>query len=612
MRCLRLMLLAGIVIALSACAKGAGDAQSDLRLPVAPQLSLSADLKQLRFQWAAVNHASYYKLLQNSDGRSGYTQLGGNLTATNAVVDIAVHRQDWLRARYIVEACNGIGCTASESIGVASAMLQTIGYAKASNTGVSDRFGRALALSGDGNTLAVGAWIEASATTGIDRDQLDNSAPEAGAVYVFARTSGGWAQQAYVKASNTSTGDYFGIAIALSRDGNTLVVGAPEEDSAATGIDSDQDDYCAVAIPVNCAASSGAVYVYTRNGTTWAQQAYIKATNTNANDRFGAAVALSRNGNILAVGASGEDSNAVGTKGDQANDAALDAGAVYVYIRNDTAWAAQAYVKASNTESGDAFGVALALSGDGSTLAVGARQEDSASGGDQASNALVGSGAVYIYTRSGSEWMQPAYVKSSNPGANDYFGHALALSDDGNTLAVGAYFEDSAATGINGGPVNNCLTTNPTYCAADSGAVYVYARSDIAWLPQAYIKASNTEAGDWFGFAVALNADGNALAVGAIFEDSLATGINGDVTNNAELDSGAVYYFVRNAGSWAQQAYIKAPNPGTDDRFGIAPGLSGDGNTLVIGSPREDSSATGLGGDQTNNAAEWAGAVYIY
>ena len=139
MLCLRLMLLAGIVIALSACAKGASDAQSDLQLPVAPQLNLSADLKQLRFKWAVVNHASYYKLLQNSDGRSGYTQLGGNLTATNAVVDIAVHRQDWLRARYIVEASNELGCTASESIGVASAMLQTIGYAKASNTGVSDR-----------------------------------------------------------------------------------------------------------------------------------------------------------------------------------------------------------------------------------------------------------------------------------------------------------------------------------------------------------------------------------------------------------------------------------------------------------------------------------------
>lgn len=611
MLCLRLLLLAGIVMVLSACANGARDSQSNLQLPVAPQLNLSAGVKQLRFKWEAVNHASYYKLLQNSDGRSGYTQLGGNLTATNAVVDIAVHRQDWLRARYIVEACNGLGCTASESIGLAPAMLQTIGYTKASNTGVSDRFGRALALSGDGNTLAVGAWIEASATTGIDRDQLDNSAPEAGAVYVFVRTSGGWEQQAYVKASNTSAGDHFGIVIALSWDGSTLVVGAPEEDSTATGIDNDQSDDCAVATPVNCAIDSGAVYVYTRNGTTWAQQAYIKATNTNAGDHFGAAVALSRNGNILAVGAYGEDSNAVGTKGDQANDAALDAGAVYVYIRNDTAWAAQAYVKASNTESGDAFGFALALSGDGSTLAIGAQQEDGASG-DQASNSLVDSGAVYVYTRSGSEWTQLAYVKSSNPGANDHFAFTLALSDDGNTLAVGAYLEDSAATSINGDPVNDCLTTNPTYCAADSGAVYVYARSDNAWLPQTYIKASNTEAGDWFGFAVALSADGNALAVGAIFEDSLATGIDGDVTNNAELDSGAVYYFVRNAGAWAQQAYIKAPNPGTDDRFGIAHGLSGDGNTLVIGAPREDSSATGLGGDQTNDATEWAGAVYIY
>lgn len=611
MLCLRLMLLAGIVMALSACAKGVENAQSDLQLPVAPQLNLSADLKQLRFKWAVVNHADYYKLLQNPDGRSGYTQLGGNFTATNAAVDIAVHRQDWLRARYIVEACNRIGCSASESIGVASAMLQTIGYAKASNTGISDRFGRALALSGDGNTLAVGAWIEASAATGINGDQLDNSAPEAGAVYVFARSGNGWAQQAYIKAPNPGAGDHFGIAIVLSRDGNTLVVGAPEEDSPATGIDNNPDDDCSVMTPVKCATDSGAAYVYTRSGTTWTEQAYLKASNTGAGDHFGAALGLSRDGNILAVGAYGEDSNLVNTSADPANETAPDSGAVYIFVRSDTAWAQQAYIKASNTESGDAFGFALALSGDGVTLAVGAQQEDGANS-DPASNAAVDAGAVYVYTRTGSAWSAPIYVKASNPGASDHFAFSLALSDDGNTLAVGAYLEDSAATGIGGAPVDDCTTVKPIYCAADSGAVYVYTRNNTAWSLQAYLKASNTEAGDWFGFAVALNGDGSALAVGAILEDGIATGIDGDITNNTELDSGAVYYFVRNAGTWIQQAYIKAPNPGTDDRFGIAPGLSGDGNTLVIGAPREDSSATGLGGDQANNATEWAGAVYIY
>ncbi|MBI3777099.1 MAG: integrin [Gammaproteobacteria bacterium] len=611
----RYLVVVVIAVALGGCANGVENSnKNDPPVlpkandpPAVPNLNVSASLKQLHFAWTAVDHATYYKLSQNADGHSGYTQVGGNLTATSAVVDIVVHRFDWPNARYMVEACNAIGCAASSPVSVATAMLQSIGYVKASNSGVSDRFGRALALSGDGNTLAIGAWIEASASSGIDANQQDDSAPEAGAVYVFARSGDGWKQQAYIKASNAGAGDHFGIALALSRDGNTLVVGAPEEDSAATGIDNNPNDECSVAIPVNCATDSGAAYVYRRSGATWAEQAYLKASNTGAGDHFGAALGLSRDGNILAVGAYGEDSNAT----DQLNDTAPDAGAVYIFVRSDTAWAQQAYIKASNTESGDAFGFSLALSGDGATLAVGAYQEDGIIG-DPSSNVLVDSGAVYVYTRSGSTWSVPIYVKASNPGTSDQFGFAVALSSDGNTLAVGAHLEDSAATGVGGSPLDDCLVVSPIYCAADSGAVYVYTRSDSGWTQQAYLKASNSEAGDWFGFAVALNDDGSVLTVGAIFEDSIANGMDGDSSNNAELDSGAVYMFVCRVGMWIQQAYIKALNPGTDDRFGVTLGLSGDGATLVVGAPREDSSATGLGGDQTNDATEWAGAAYIY
>ncbi len=112
-------------------------------------------------------------------------------------------------------------------------------------------------MSGDGNTLAVGAIGESSAATGIGGSQTDNSAADAGAAYVFTRSisiAATWAQQVYVKASNTGSGDHFGTSAALSSDGTTLAVGATGEDSSATGIGGSQTD--------NSAAGAGAVYVF--------------------------------------------------------------------------------------------------------------------------------------------------------------------------------------------------------------------------------------------------------------------------------------------------------------------------------------------------------------
>jgi hypothetical protein len=195
-----------------------------------------------------------------------------------------------------------------------------------------------------------------------------------------------------VKASNTGVSDFFGaFGLALSADGNTLAVGAPAEDSAATGIDGNQAD--------NSASSAGAAYVYTRSGTTWSQQAYVKASNTEADDRFGQSVALSADGDTLAVGTSSEDSAATGINGDQADNSASASLAIYVYTRSGATWSQQAYVKASNTEAGDGLS-APALNGDGTTLAVGATGEDSAATGinsNQADNSALSSGAVYLY-----------------------------------------------------------------------------------------------------------------------------------------------------------------------------------------------------------------------
>src|SRR5205823_3210346 len=147
---------------------------------------------------------------------------------------------------------------------------------KASNTGGSpglygdegDGFGNSVAVSGD--TVVVGALWESSNATGVDGDGSDNSALYSGAAYVFVRNGTTWSQQAYLKASNTGTSDGFGMSVAVS--GDTVVVGAIFEDSNATGVNGDQND--------NSALISGAAYVFVRNGTTWSQQAYLKASNT--------------------------------------------------------------------------------------------------------------------------------------------------------------------------------------------------------------------------------------------------------------------------------------------------------------------------------------------
>jgi hypothetical protein len=163
-----------------------------------------------------------------------------------------------------------------------SAPLKQTAYLKASNPGMSDHFaeggalpghtGMGLAISSDGNTIAVGAPHESSSARGINGNEGDDSAYNAGAVYVYGRSGGRWTRQAYVKASNTGAGDYFGSFVALSADGNTMAVSAHWESSAATGVNGNQGD--------DSLPQAGAVYVFTRSGTSWTQQAYLKASNT--------------------------------------------------------------------------------------------------------------------------------------------------------------------------------------------------------------------------------------------------------------------------------------------------------------------------------------------
>src|SRR2546422_9203844 len=104
------------------------------------------------------------------------------------------------------------------------------------------------------------------------------------------------------------------------------------------------------------------------------------------------------------------------------------------------------------------------------------------------------SGAVYIFTRTGSAWSQQAYIKASNTDAADLFGYSVGLSADGNTLAASAYDEDSSAREINGVQDRGRRGT---------GAIYVFTRTGTAWAQTEYLKASKAEGGDSLGYSLA-------------------------------------------------------------------------------------------------------------
>jgi len=402
----------------------------------------------------------------------------------------------------------------------------------------------------------------------------------------------------YIKASNTGIDDGFS-EVSMNEDGTLLAVAAVGEDSNATGINGFQFN--------NSETNSGAVYVFRRDGSVWTQEAYLKASNTESNDQFGYSLVLSDDGNRLAVGAIGEDSNASGINGNQSNNSVFSSGAVYVYSRTGTSWTQEAYIKASNPGLTDGFGFSVSFSEDASRLAVGAQFERSnATGvnGDQFNDSASNSGAVYVFSRSGTTWTQEAYIKASNTDQSDNFGCDVSLNSDGTYLAVGARREASNATGVNGDQSNN-LTIS-------SGAAYVFIRSGTSWTQEAYIKASNTGLGDSFGFKVSLSGRGNRLAVTALNEGSGTTGINGDGSNNNATNSGAAYVFSRTGSTWVEEAYIKAFNTEDVDRFGYFIDISNDGSRIAVGASQEDSNATGIDGNQNNNSSSNAGAVYVY
>jgi hypothetical protein len=444
-------------------------------------------------------------------------------------------------------------------------------YLKASNTEKEDIYGVSVDVAGD--TIVVGAKFEDSGATGINGDQADNTVHGSGAVYVltgkegiqtqqaylkptnaqlygsfggdvaldgnrlvvgarghedaagaafvFLRQGTQWTQEAELKASNPGELDIFGQAVAIS--GDTIVVGANQEDSSAAGINGDQSD--------NLLTSSGAAYVFRRQGIAWVQEAYLKASNPKKMAGFGVSVAIA--GDTIVVGAHEERSGGIGINGVQDDDSAAQSGAAYVFVRQGGAWSQEAYFKASNAGPNDYFGRAVSISGN--TIVVGAPGEESSAtaiNGDQADDSDYGYGAAYVFVRQASAWSQQAYLKAPNSGSFDEFGGSVSI--DGEVIVVGAKGEASVANCIDYDLQNND--------SAGNGAAYVFIRQGNSWMHSAYLKASNAASSPGaFGTDVAVS--GSVVIVGAPGEDSAATGSGGNQTDISAKSAGAVYVF---------------------------------------------------------------------
>jgi len=340
--------------------------------------------------------------------------------------------------------------------------------------GNSHRFGTSVGISGD--TMVVGA---------------DGSSY----AHVFVRSGGNWTHQASLRGTGADANDFVGISVAI--DGDTIAVGAHYEDGSSPGVDGPINDDL---------AKSGAAHVFTRSGTVWTQQAYIKASIPGQNDNFGTAVALS--GDLLAVGAPYEDSSASGVNGSSTGYALPDSGAAYVFTRSAGTWSHQAYLKASDPTTNARFGTCVAA--DAGTVAV------------------CGYVNVYVFTSTGGAWSQQARIQ--RPSAPAY-AVPTALALVGNRLAFGITEWPYGGWGIN----DDYMGTS------GGGAAFLYTRTGATWAQTWYVRPGYPASGSLFARRVGY--DGTTLVVGAPWEASNATGVNGNMFDSSKQYEGAAYVY---------------------------------------------------------------------
>ncbi len=436
-------------------------------IPAILFITFSRD-KTFSFNWNNITGVQYYQILENSDGASNFMQIGGNFIQGITSYDYIVPLHKRINAYYKIRSYYANGNFIDSSAIHINDNLSTIIANPQPSLQTGDMFGYSLSISGDGNTLAVGAISN------------DFNAINSGVVYIFTQNNGSWLQQGVrLKVNDSSVSNIFSYALSLNYNGNILAIGSPNNND-------------------NTINNSGAVYIFVRdNDDIWSMASKIKVNNPSANDNFGSALSLSGDSTLtLAVGSPNEDSNTTGINS-TANELATNSGAVYVFTSNNSnTWTQQAYIKPNNPSANDNFGSALSLSGDSTlTLAVGSPNEDSNTTGinstanelatnsgavyalslsgdsintginSTANELATNSGAVYVFTSNNSNtWTQQAYIKPNNPSANDNFGSALSLSGDSTlTLAVGSPNEDSNSYGINGIDNNNAINSGASY-----------------------------------------------------------------------------------------------------------------------------------------------------
>lgn len=574
-------------LAISSCdSGGSAGGSAPATKPAAPtSFALSAEgIANFRFTWDTVSNVTHYQLFVNPDGSSGFSEIGNKIDGSLTSFDLSVPLYDQANASYMLSACNAVGCSDSSTVfpAAAAALVDGIGYIKGLEADDGSKFGEHVSLSDDGNRMAVGAPNYTPAT----------GEANAGGVFVFVKDGNTWKQEYLATSPTPDSTDYFGTSVSLNSDGSTMAVGVPDEDSTAKGIN------VIGGTDANAFDNIGAAYVYTRDGSDWSREAYIKPAgnpdNGSAFDSvqfFGKSVSLSNDGNTLAVGAS---NNSV--------DPTFQEGAAYIFSRSGSTWTELSVLVAADADGADFFGTSISLSGDGSTVAIGARGEDDPGSSQN-------EGAVYVFTKNATGWTQEEKIKASNASADDNFGASVSLSKNGNELAIGAVDEDSSTPGVS--PRGDDPSVSDL--SGNSGAVYMLKRTGTSWNEVAFIKASNLRTGDNFGTSVSISDDGLYLAVGATGQDGSAENFNADPNQFSAggSNSGAVYVFKNDGTTWSQTSYVKATNRGSGDAFGNSVSINNRGS-LLVGAPLEDSNATTVGGDQQDNTANASGAAYLY
>ncbi|RKR28132.1 hypothetical protein C8C93_3409 [Acidovorax sp. 93] len=583
--CLYRALLLAAPLVLAACGGGSGESEP-AGLPAPSGFSVASyGPKTYNLGWTVTPGAMRYELFEDPDGAAGPQPeslfgVGAANNVTSFPIQVGGLLHERVNASYRLRACDTSGCGPFTSA-VTPDLTQAIGRFDLPAGDPTQRFGaytNAIALSADGLTLAVGSPREGSS------DGLAG----AGAVYIFSRSMPGvgmpapaWGLRARLEGSSPAAKMAFGASLALSANGRTLAVGAPEERSNARGINGDAAN--------RDAYGAGAAYIFMDNGSTWSQQAYIKSRNTPAKvetcsrldisgtavfpctpQHFGFSVALSADGNLLAVGAPEEGANF--TPGSAAVLSGLSftgetifgggVGAVHTFARNNGGWAEQAHLPGSSADPTMArFGAVVALSSDGTVLAANTDKD------------------ISVLTHLGGVWSAPTQVwRVPAAGALTGSHNPFAMSRDGSTLAV---LDRSGGTDVQ---------------------LRTFTRTGDAWTQQ---PALPVKAADGFftnSVMLSLSADGRMLAVGNLDDASNASGINGNPNNLALYSAGAVNVYRRDGTTWAHRAYLKAPQPRALARFGASVALSGDASTLAVGT----SSAT----DGVTPAA--ADAAYLY